>query len=75
MGIEIRNTGTEGEEKAQDRLGAKEEGKDVKSIDVAGAVKEGNAKNEEEASWVWQCGSLELVSLGFLGISCIPSYP
>jgi hypothetical protein len=48
--IEIGSTGTEGEQKGQHRIGAKEEGKYVKSIGVAGAVKEGNAKNEEEVS-------------------------
>ena len=50
MEIDIGNTGTEGEDEAQDRIGAKEEEKDVKRIDAAGAVKEGDAKNEEEAS-------------------------
>jgi len=50
MEIDIGNTGTEREDEAQDRIGAKEEEKDVKRIDAAGAVKEGDAKNEEEAS-------------------------
>jgi len=50
MEIDIGNTGTEGEDKAQNRIGAKEEEKDVKHIDAAGVVKEDNAKNEEEAS-------------------------
>jgi hypothetical protein len=42
--------GTEGEDVAQERIGAKEEEKDVQCIDVAGEVKEGDANNQEEAS-------------------------
>jgi hypothetical protein len=50
MEIDLRNTGTAGEDEAQDTIGALEEGVDVKHMEMAGVVKEGNAENEEEAS-------------------------
>jgi hypothetical protein len=50
MEIDIGNTDREGEDEVQDRIGAMEKEKDVKRIDVAGAVKEGDAKNVDEVS-------------------------
>jgi len=50
MEINIGNTSTEGEDEAQNRIGARKEQQDVKGIDTAGAVKKGDAKNEEQAS-------------------------
>jgi hypothetical protein len=48
--INIGNTDPEGEDNVQDRIGAMEKKKDVKRIDVEGAVKEGDAKNVDELS-------------------------
>jgi len=75
MEIGIGNAGPAWDDDTHDRKVAKGGGKEGMWTSAAGAVKEGDAKIDEEVSWVCQCGSLSAVSLVFLGISCISSYP